>query len=154
IHLKSLICPNNHTFDIARQGYLNLLTRQIQTNYNRELFESRREIIVKSGLFDIFNEKITSIINDQTTSQHELTLVDMGSGVGSHLNNISYALKSQFAKTIIGIGIDISKEGIIEAAKSYENMTWLVADLVKPPLTDHMCHIILNILSPSNYEEF
>src|SRR5699024_5507195 len=59
-----------------------------------------------------------------------------------------------FAKTIIGIGIDISKEGIIEAAKSYENMTWLVADLVKPPLTDHMCHIILNILSPSNYEEF
>src|SRR5699024_8982544 len=87
IHLKSLICPDNHTFDIARQGYLNLLTRQIQTNYNRELFKARREIIVASGLFEIFNEKITSIINDQTTSQHKLTLVDMGSGEGSHLNN-------------------------------------------------------------------
>lgn len=151
---QSFICPNNHTFDIARQGYLNLLTRHVQTNYHRELFEARREVIVASGLFDMFNKKITNIINDQIASQQEITIIDMGSGEGSHLHTISHTLTTQFDKNITRIGIDISKEGILEAAKSYADTIWLVADLAKPPLNDQICDLMLNILSPSNYGVF
>src|SRR5690625_6690305 len=43
---------------------------------------------------------------------------------------------------------------MLAAAKHYENHMWLVADLAQPPLQDGVCDIMLNILSPSNYEEF
>src|SRR5690625_1086848 len=41
--LKSLSCSNQHTFDFAKQGYLNLMTQHTQTNYDKELFDARSE---------------------------------------------------------------------------------------------------------------
>lgn len=152
--LKSIVCSNRHTFDIAKQGYLNLMTNHIKTNYDRTLFEARRKVIVESSFFSPLNKAITTFINEYAPSKKELTLVDMGSGEGSHLQNISNKLQSFFDKTVTGIGLDISKEGILEAAKNYEDHIWIVADLAKTPLTDSMVDVMLNILSPSNYEEF
>lgn len=152
--LKSIVCTNRHTFDIAKQGYLNLMTNHIKTNYDRELFEARRKVIMGSSFFSPLNKAITTVINEYAPSKKELTLVDMGSGEGSHLYNISNKLQSVFDKTVTGIGLDISKEGILEAAKNYEDHIWIVADLAKTPLTDSMIDVMLNILSPSNYEEF
>src|SRR5690625_3928539 len=90
--LKSIVCTNRHTFDIAKQGYLNLMTNHIKTNYDRALFEARRKVIMESSFFSPFNKAITTVINEYTPSRKELTLVDMGSGEGSHLYNISNKL--------------------------------------------------------------
>lgn len=154
LDLKCIACSNRHTFDIAKQGYLNLMTHQIKTNYDRSLFEARRNVIIESGFFGPLHAEITSKINDHTASKNELSLVDMGSGEGSHLYRITNKLQTDSDKTINGIGIDISKEGILEAAKNYENFIWIVADLAKTPFIDHSVDVMLNILSPSNYEEF
>ncbi len=51
VDLKSLICSNNHTFDIAKQGYVNLMTRSLASRYDKELFESRK-IIAESGFLN------------------------------------------------------------------------------------------------------
>jgi 23S rRNA (guanine745-N1)-methyltransferase len=53
-----------------------------------------------------------------------------------------------------GVGLDISKEGIVMAAKKYKDPIWLVGDLAISPLEDQSFHVILNIFSPSNYKEF
>src|SRR5690625_2092796 len=153
-NLKSIVCANRHTFDIAKQGYLNLMTNHIKTNYDRALFEARRKVIVESSFFSPLNKEITTFINEYAPSKKELTFVDMGSGEGSHLQNISNKLQSIFDKTVTGIGLDISKEGILEAAKNYDDHIWIVADLAKTSLTDSVVDVMLNILSPSNYEEF
>jgi 23S rRNA (guanine745-N1)-methyltransferase len=152
--LKSIVCPNRHTFDIAKQGYLNLVTHPIKTNYDRVLFEARRKVIVESELYRPFHTKITNIISEYFASKREFYLVDMGAGEGSHLYNISNKLQSHFNKNVTGVGLDISKDGILEAAKNYEDHIWIVADLAKTPLTNGIFDIMLNILSPSNYEEF
>lgn len=152
--LKSLSCLNQHTFDFAKQGYLNLMTHHAQTNYDKELFDARREVIVHSGIFEPFTGEITKQIKERTGSKPGLTMVDMGAGEGSHLEMISRSLQKDHDQTVRGIGIDISKEGILAAAKHYESHIWLVADLAHPPLQDGICDVILNILSPSNYEEF
>lgn len=153
-NLKSLVCSNKHSFDLAKQGYLNLMTHPIKTNYDRSLFEARRKVIAESNFFTPLSTEITKIINKHTASKNELSLIDMGSGEGSHLYNLANKLQADFGKTITGVGIDISKEGILEAAKNYENHMWIVADLAKTPFTDSMSDVMLNILSPSNYEEF
>jgi 23S rRNA (guanine745-N1)-methyltransferase len=136
-----LICSANHSFDIAKQGYVNMLTHSVASKYSKDLFESRKAII-DSGLYDPLEEKIAELIGEAKT------VLDTGCGEGSHLARIL----SQ--KQGIGIGIDIAKEGILAAARHYPEQIWCVGDLAKSPFAKTSFDVILNILSPANYEEF
>ncbi len=151
VDLKSLICGNNHTFDFAKQGYINLLTRPTRSHYKKDLFEARHKIIMGSSLYTPLHEMIRNVIKKQIDlSLAPFTMLDVGCGEGSHLQKIIEGEELP----AIGIGLDISKDGILLAAKRYENSIWLVGDLAKSPFVDQSFHIILNILSPSNYKEF
>lgn len=150
--LKSLVCSNNHTFDLAKQGYVNMMTRPSRSHYDKMLFESRQKIIMESNLYELLHKKIPEVIEEYLEGSHDPTvIIDAGCGEGSHLQRI---LERCNDNTITGIGLDISKEGIVMAAKHYHSPVWLVGDLANPPLTNQSCHCILNILSPANYQEF
>lgn len=84
--LSSLICPNRHTFDIARQGYVHLLTKHVQTKYTKQLFVARREVITNSPFFDPLINEICSILSTQIGSKDNFTIADMGCGEGSILH--------------------------------------------------------------------
>ncbi|WP_010676618.1 putative RNA methyltransferase [Bacillus timonensis] len=146
---KSIICSKHHTFDFTKQGYLNFMTRPVNTKYNKELFEARRKLIVEGGFFEPLSRKIAEIINDAQLG-HTLSILDTGCGEGSHLSSICRSVN----KDVVGVGIDISKEGIQSAAKSYNDKIWAVADLAKTPFKEASFDVILNMLSPSNYTEF
>lgn len=149
IDYKSLVCENRHTFDIAKQGYVNLLTKPVKSNYDQDLFNARQNIILTSGLFQPLHEILTKIIND--FQKDEIVLLDAGCGEGSHLNRISENINSN---RLTGMGLDIAKEGVQQAARKDENFLWLVGDLANLPFSNQSVHIILNILSPANYKEF
>ncbi|SET92990.1 23S rRNA (guanine745-N1)-methyltransferase [Salinibacillus kushneri] len=151
---KSFICQNHHTFDFTRKGYLNLTTRPAKTKYNTDLFESRRELMVEHKLFEPVLQQISEWIQRNFSQKDTLYLLDTGCGEGSHLSCLSGKLQSEFKKDVTGIGIDLSKEGIMVASKNYTENIWAVADLAHSPFQDQSFHILLNILSPSNYAEF
>jgi len=136
-----LTCVTSHSFDIAKQGYVNMLTHSAASKYSKDLFESRKTII-ESGLYDPLEEKIAELIGQAKT------VLDTGCGEGSHLARI------MAGKDGIGVGIDIAKEGIVAAARHYPEQIWCVGDLAKSPFAKDRFDIILNILSPANYEEF
>ena len=149
IELKSIVCTNNHTFDFAKQGYVNLLQKPVNTQYDDALFEARQKIICDAELYGPIHQKIAALINIELTE--DALLFDAGSGEGSHLEKI---LDEVNDKKLTGIGLDISKEGVMMAAKNYETPIWVVGDLANPPLADESCQFILNFLSPANYSEF
>ncbi|OBY76769.1 SAM-dependent methyltransferase [Paenibacillus sp. KS1] len=150
VDLKSLECPKNHTFDIAKQGYVNLMTRSLNSNYAKELFEARQEIIRGSCLYAPLHDSISKVIEShREISGNPLLILDAGCGEGSHLQSIL-----DMNGDAAGIGLDISKEGIVMAAKNYKDPIWLVGDLAKSPLGGQSVHVILNLFSPSNYKEF
>ncbi|ALA53800.1 methyltransferase domain-containing protein [Shouchella clausii] len=144
-HEASFICKQKHTFDFAKQGHLYLLTGQKRkpSQYNTSLFEARQQIIMESGLFDRFHAKMRKLLAGTTG-----TVVDLGCGEGSHLKSIVNE------EATVAIGLDIAKEGIVQAAKSYEGILWLVGDLAYSPFKAHSMDVILTILSPSNYKEY
>lgn len=146
---KSLVCENNHTFDFAKQGYVNLLPKPVDTQYDDRLFEARQKIICESDLYKPLHEEIAAIIKKSLID--ESLIFDAGSGEGSHLQRI---LDITDDDTLTGVGLDISKEGVVMAAKNYEAPMWVVGDLANPPFADDSCKYILNILSPANYKEF
>lgn len=147
--LTSLICWDNHTFDFAKQGYVNMLNRPVRSNYTRELFAARQEIIRKAGLFNELHEKIAILLKHHLQDKEQPLLLDAGAGEGSHIAKLLSELNGRPA----GVGIDLAKEGIRLAAGSYEGV-WLVADLASIPFKENTFDVILNILSPANYQEF
>lgn len=137
-------CSQNHSFDIAKQGYVNFLTKHVQSMYSKELFESRREII-RSGLYNKVHEMIAEMLSSNINN-----ILDAGCGEGSHLVKICEKLEPE----IVSVGIDISKEGILTAAKYYDQNIWCVGDLANNPFQEQTFDCILNFLSPANYVEF
>lgn len=155
IEFKSLMCSNHHTFDFAKQGYLNLTTHPVHTKYSKDLFEARRNLISISGFYQPLIQSISNMIDDRFGKRNEtLSILDTGCGEGSHLSAICDLVRSEYAQNAVGVGIDISKEGISVAAKNHPNKIWAVADLANTPFKNNTFDVILNILSPSNYAEF
>ncbi|GIP33449.1 putative RNA methyltransferase [Paenibacillus sp. J2TS4] len=156
VNSSSLICSNHHCFDISKRGYVNWLTRPHRTKYDKRMFEARRQISA-SGYFEPLISRICEIILPELDTTHEmLKILDAGCGEGSHLIDIQQKLVEQAKDHLLGVGIDISKEGIHMASRRRPpaETIWCVADLAKCPFADQSFRIILNILSPSNYSEF
>lgn len=144
-----LVCTANHSFDLSKQGYVNLALQAHATKYDKSLFEARKEII-DNGFFTPLLELIASQILNPLEQAASPAVIDAGCGEGSHLSN----LLSRLPDTVAGVGIDLAKEGIVAAAKDHPGSIWAVGDLANCPFQDASFDVVLNILSPANYGEF
>ncbi|MBF2664383.1 putative RNA methyltransferase [Listeria seeligeri] len=147
---NGFICSENHQFDVAKPGYLHLLKQAHKTKYDQALFESRKKVIA-SGFFEPLMKRVSEII--ATSTAEELVVYDAGCGEGSHLAHVVESLQNN-GKKVHAAGLDIAKEGVKQAARDYPGIVWEVADLANCPNQTGTADVILNILSPSNYEEF
>jgi len=151
---KSFLCQSGHCFDFSKHGYMNLLTRPYKTMYGTPMFAARQQMSA-SGLFEPLISRISEgILHKMQPSLNILRLLDAGCGEGSHLTSIQQKIMEQTKIAPLGVGIDLSKEGIKIAARGTSNTIWCVADLARSPVMDRSFSVILNILSPSNYAEF
>ncbi|MET3574993.1 putative RNA methyltransferase [Bhargavaea ullalensis] len=145
----ALICTEHHSFDIAKQGYVNMLSRSPAAVYSKELFEARRRIITGSGMYAPLHRVLAEEL-PAPSGEGDCVIADLGSGEGSHLDQVL-----RLAGTgLKGVGLDIAKEGVRLAARDYEDIAWVVGDLAASPFAGGKTDVILNILSPSNYSEF
>ena len=153
--LKDMVCNQGHNFNIARKGYINFLLKAVKTDYDEDMFYSRTQV-QESGFFDPLLEFISgSIIKRiEKNDLRKLNILDAGCGQGSHIGQIISNLEEKVDKDIRGFGVDISKEGIVIASKQSFDILWCVADLTNLPFASRGFDVILNILSPANYDEF
>lgn len=149
---QSLICGNGHTFDISKQGYVNFLNKAVKTRYDRQLFEARRELFDSREFFAPVQKEIAAIISRTQSPQKQAAVLDAGCGEGSHLAAVCRLLQPAFSVT--GIGIDLSKEGVLHAAKAFgDQMVFAVADVADAPFADSRFDVVMSVLSPWNYKE-
>lgn len=149
VESSRLVCTVNHSFDLSKQGYVNLAPQAHTTKYDKSLFTARKTVI-DGGFFRTMLEELTKVISSELRDAKPFTILDAGCGEGSHLNEIL----SQLTSDVVGVGIDLAKEGIVAAAKAHPGKIWSVADLASCPFQDGQFDVILNILSPANYAEF
>ncbi len=139
---NGLICKNNHRFDLSKKGTLYILSPAVKTEYDQGMFVPRRRMI-QSGMYQPVIETIAQHLPE------EVSLLDVGCGEGSFLNELSKLKKIQNA-----VGFDISKEGVYAATEQSAEAFWCVADLTNLPFADQTFNAVLNIFSPSHYQEF
>ncbi|MGI6748107.1 MAG: methyltransferase domain-containing protein [Anaerovoracaceae bacterium] len=161
-HSGSLTCNSNHSFDLSRKGYINLLTSSYTPVYTKELFESRHKVC-EAGFYDPLIDKLAEIIDGYKQSKEHkgMNILDAGCGEGSHINSIfnkiannSNTFKGSKFESSTFVGIDISKDSINIGARNNADIIWCVADLAKLPFQNGSFDVVLNILSPANYSEF
>lgn len=150
---NGLACIENHCYDIAKKGYINLLNIKNQDFYNKDLFFARNSVY-SYGIYDKLFENIKEIIikNINFDTKEKICVLDAGSGEGYLLNYLFE--DKEIAKYSELIGVDISKEAIQIAAMDENDILWSVADLANLPIKENKVDIILNMLSPANYSEF
>ena len=138
----SLICAENHQFDLSKKGTVYFLSHSIQTEYNKKMLIHRGKMI-QNAMYQPLLERIVDIMNVTGNT------LDVGCGEGSFLTELSNLglAGSKF-------GFDISKDGIYLASNQPIDAFWCVADLTNLPFADESMDTILNIFSPSHYQEF
>lgn len=153
--LKSIVCMNNHCFDISRTGYVNMLNKETKTKYTAGIFLSRRTLS-DQGFYNPLLEKLFGIVLERKLGKimQPLFILDAGCGEGSMVSGLVDKLNLVSDSYIHATGIDIAKEGVQIAAKNYTNCNWFVGDIADMPFGSKCFDVIFNILSPSNYSEF
>lgn len=151
---KSLVCAGGHCFDIAKRGYVNLLTHALTTKYDKRLFESRAAIN-DGGFFEPLNRQIGQWMMRLLGAESEpVHILDAGCGEGSVLSAVVGKLSRETGGEFVSVGADLAKEGIAIAARKYPGSVWCVADLAKSPFAGKRFDFILNVLAPAGYAEF
>lgn len=139
---QGLVCQNSHRFDLSKKGTLYFLSHAVKTDYDQEMFAPRRRMI-RSGMYQPVIELLAKNLPEGAS------VLDVGCGEGSFLNEIN-----ELQKINTAVGFDISKEGVYAATEQEIPAFWCVADLTNLPFASQQFSTILNIFSPSHYQEF
>lgn len=147
-------CEQNHQFDIAKEGYINLMPshhkRSKDPGDNKEMMQARRRFL-DGGHYHRMREQVAALCRRYLTGS-EARILDIGCGEGYYTAHIADVLKQTMDKAEI-YGLDISKTAIRYASKRYPNCEFCVASSHRLPFEDGSLNAIVRIYAPCKDEE-
>ena len=141
-------CENRHSFDIARQGHVNLLIVQQKHSLNpgdtREQVLSRRTFL-EGGFYEPIAKALCETARELGVKG---PVLDVGCGEGYYCTRLAQALNGEL------LGLDISKEAVRCAAAKYKDARWLCATAAHIPVPDHSVGLLMSLFAITLPEEF
>ncbi|MBQ8351754.1 MAG: methyltransferase domain-containing protein [Clostridia bacterium] len=149
---NSYLCPARHTFDIARQGYVNLLTGRAAQQHgdNKEMIAARRDFLA-AGYYDALMRQVSDIACRHATQS--CRILDAGCGECSYTDRIARALTEANIPHEI-LGMDISREALAIGGKKNKSLALAVASLYHIPLESESVDMLFEIFAPHCHEEY
>lgn len=145
---RACICPDRHSFDIARQGYVNLLT--VQQKHSLAPGDTREQVLARRTFLEAgFYAPIADTLIE-TAKKYGVCgdILDIGCGEGYYSAKLAQALDLPLT------GLDISKEAVRCAAAKYKNAQWLCATAAHIPVPDGAAGLITSLFALTLPEEF
>ncbi|MCX5863841.1 MAG: methyltransferase domain-containing protein [Deltaproteobacteria bacterium] len=155
-------CAANHSFDAARQGYVNLVLAQNKHSKepgdDPEMVLSRRRFLdlgYYNPVSDGINEAVGTVLAG-LERENECCVLDAGCGEGFYLQRLKEALAHtpEVRLPITYHGVDVSKFAVRQATQRDRTMAWFVASINDLPFLDTSLDLVLNVFSPANIPEF
>lgn len=145
---RSLVCANRHSFDIARQGYINLLT--VQQKHSLAPGDTREQVLARREFLEAgFYAPISDALNQAALDYHaQGPILDIGCGEGYYSHRLSQALQTELT------GLDISKEAVRCAAAKYKDAQWICATAAHIPAADGSAGLLTSLFALTLPEEF
>ncbi|MEV6928475.1 putative RNA methyltransferase [Dactylosporangium sp. NPDC051485] len=140
---RALRCARGHSFDIARQGYVDLTAgRPAHTGDTPEMVAAR-EALLAAGHFAPLSAAIAAL------PVAPGPVVEVGAGTAHYLSRLIEASGS------FGIAVDTSKAALRRAARAHERIGAVRADIWQGlPVADGAAAAILDVFAPRAGAEF
>ena len=145
---KALVCPSGHSFDIARQGYVNLLT--VQQKHSLSPGDTREQVLSRRAFLEAgFYAPISDALNQAALDWGAKgEILDVGCGEGYYSARLARAMAAPLT------GLDISKEAVRCAAAKYKDAAWLCATAAHIPVADGSAGTLTSLFALTLPEEF
>ena len=149
---RRLVCPQGHSYDLAREGYVHLLpaNRKHSDNHgdDREMVQARTRFL-DGGWYAPLREALCELA--LSAEQDAPVLLDAGCGEGYYTAALSGAAAARGGRTA---GVDLSKFAVKKAAKRCPAAEIAVASSYHLPVPDETVDCLVNCFSPLAAEEF
>ncbi|AEP30104.1 putative RNA methyltransferase [Brumicola nitratireducens] len=174
--LKTWSCDNNHTFDKAKQGYVNLLPVQNKRSKmpgdDAEMVAARTTFFAEKP-YQALVVKLSNVISDIMLANSNdfevlrnpdnppgspVMVYDSGCGEGYYIDELSKLLLdpdvNHNSTNYSFAGHDISKAAVIAAAKRNKDKQLVVASTINIPVLHHSQDVILQVFAPACASEY
>jgi len=143
-------CAAGHSFDIARQGYVNFLTKQtfIKNADTAAMVDARQKMHTRPFFRDLA-QQIAQICGGLCRGVPQPIIVEPGGGTGFYAHVVSQTVSNARA-----VSLDISVQAAKVCARQSDRVAAVVADVWQQwPIADDSADIVLSVFSPRNFVE-
>lgn len=154
----SFSCEEKHTFDISKDGYVNLLLPNQKSSKepgdSKTSVRSRRSFL-NGGYYDVLSNKINEmVLNLLTTMTDKINILDIGCGEGFYLDKLKQNLSTEIKSPLVDYwGLDVSKPAIQLATKRDSSINLCVGNAYSLPYVSETIDVALSIFAPVDSEE-
>ena len=138
-------CERGHSFDRAREGYVNLLPVQHKNSRDPgdepQMVMARRAFL-EAGHYRPLRDAVLALLAPLKAQ----TLLDIGCGEGDYTGAFT-----DIATDVVGL--DIARLAIRLAAKRFRQITWLVGSGAHLPLADASVDVVTNLFTQLHVSE-
>lgn len=149
---RRYVCPVGHSFDLAKEGYVNLLPANQKHSHDpgdtKEMVLSRRAFL-QAGHYKPFAEKLGELVRGLLKEEAGANVIDIGCGEGYYTGFIKEAAGENSSL----FGFDISKWAVKYAAKKNKDCAFAVASAFHIPAEKEWADLAVNLFSPLAVEE-
>jgi 23S rRNA (guanine745-N1)-methyltransferase len=148
-------CASGHSFDIASQGYTNLLPVQHKRSRDpgdsKEMVAARRRFLT-AGFYQPIAAAVSRAVLANLPADASLSCLDAGCGEGYYLRQLAEAVGDD--QTLALLGLDISKWAVLSAAKQDKRPSWVVGSNANLPVLPGTLDRVLCMFGFPVYPEF
>ena len=142
---KTWRCENNHSYDVAKQGYVNLHVVQHKHSKNpgdtSESVDARRHFL-GAGFYQPLQQAVVEIIDRLQVKN----ILDIGCGEGYYTDAMQQKVEQC-------IGVDIAKNAVQIASKLNKKVTWIVGTGATLPVLNQSIEMCTSLFSPIPLQE-
>ncbi len=145
---RTFRCESNHCFDIAKEGYVNLLSAHKSgdnTGDNKEMARSRRDFLEK-GFYSLLAVAVGECMEKYSSVGDNV--LDICCGEGYYTSELTKKYNRNF------FGFDLSKNMVRLAAKRKCNARFFVANIASIPVKSSSVKFAFHLFAPFHCSEF
>jgi len=146
-------CPAGHSFDVAAQGYTNLLPvqrkRSLDPGDSKEMVAARRRFLA-AGHYQPIADAVAGALLAGLPG--DASCLDAGCGEGYYLRRLAAAAGA--GQRLAILGLDISKWAVLAAAKQDRRANWVVGSNANLPVLSGTLDRVLCLFGFPVYAEF
>lgn len=145
---RTVRCDQGHSFDVAKQGYVNLLHARIPAGTaDTAPMVAARVAFLDSGVYRPLADELAKVASEHV---RDGLIVDAGAGTGHYLAHVLDAVPGAF-----GLALDVSAIALRRAARAHARVGAAVWNLWEPwPVADGRASLVLNVFAPRNAPQF